>query len=244
MSRELEVRIGVRIDAALDRIRSKVCLFGLAGKLHIGKASDLLQSPDRLEEYVELLNEDEEAKYLEQLPALIAEAKEQDRACAECWETGLEAEQENDYLLKRECLVRLLLRFQFRPKQYERLVRQADKPFLRDAIEYLNAGQERTPAAIVLERIVRMRLRDFVTLEESIADECRNLDEAREELCTAHQELALRVAWSQPHSDESTVSSALVGLRRAARWYDYKRGYSFEEYAQHWVQEAIDKRRG
>ncbi len=244
MGRELEVRIGARIDAALDRIRSKVCLLGMAGKWHIGKASDLVQSPDRLEEYVVPLNVHEEAKYLEQLPALIAEAKEQDRECALCWETVLEAEQESDYLVKREVLVRLFLRFQFQPKQYERLVRQTDKPLLRDAIEYVNAGQERTPAAIALERVVRMRLPDFVTLEESIGDECRNLDEAREELCTAHQELALRVARSQPHSDESTVSSAFVGLRRAARWYDYKRGYSFEEYAQHWVQEAIDKRRG
>jgi len=243
VDRELEIRIGIRIDAALDRVRSKVYLMGMAGKWHIGKASGLLQNPDLIERYVEQLGEHEEAKYLDQLPLLVAEAEKQDRRCAECWDTGIWLEQESHYRAEREKLIRLFKRFHFRPKLYEKLVRQPDKPLLREAIGFLNAGREITPEAIALERIVRLHLRDFVRIEEGLVDDFCDLDEAWDTLSAAHKELALKMAMAQPGSDESTVSSALVGLRRAAAWYDYKRGYSFEEYAQDWVQEAIVKRR-
>ena len=241
--RELEVRTGVRIDAALDRIRCKVSLMGTAGRWHFGKGSDILQSPDLLGRYVELPNEHEEAKYLAQLSALVAEATEQDRRCAECWDTGSKSEATSQYLVERDALIQLFPRFRFRPKMYERLVRQSDKPVLSNAIQFLAGGQECTPEAMALERVLRTRLREFVKLEEGIKDDLCELDETRKELITAHMELALNMARSQPRLDESAVSSALVGLQRAASWYDYKRGYSFEEYAQHWVQEAIDKRR-
>ncbi len=57
MDRHVEVSIGVRIDAALDRIRSKVCLMGMAGKWHVGKAPGLLQNPGLFKQYVKLLGE-------------------------------------------------------------------------------------------------------------------------------------------------------------------------------------------
>ncbi len=244
MHRDLEVRTGLRIDAALNRIRCKVSRMGMAGKWHTGKASDILQCPDLLERYVELPNEHDEAEYLIQLPTLVAEVNEQDRCCAECWDADRTAETASRYLVEREGLIRVFQRFGFRLKLYERLVRQQDKPLLHKAIEFLGAGQEDTPEAIALERALRMRLQDFVKLEEGLMDDLQDLDAAREELIVAHQGVALNIARSQPRPDESTVSSALLGLRRAAGWYDYKRGYSFDEYAQHWVQEAIDKRRG
>src|SRR5690242_15099006 len=79
MDRGLEIRVGTRIDDALGRIRVKMCRLGMASKWHIGKASDLLQNLDRLKQYVEPLNEHDEARYIDQLPGLIEEAKEQDR---------------------------------------------------------------------------------------------------------------------------------------------------------------------
>ena len=206
----------------------------------IGTSSDLVKSPDLLERYVELLGGHGGANYLTRLPALIAEAKEQDGGCAECWGS----ERESYYRVELDKLISVFQRFHFRPKVYERLIRQPDKPLLRDAVLFMNTGQQNSPEAIELERIVRMRLRDFVLLEEQLSDSCRELDEAREELCATYEQLALRIGHAQTHSDESTIASALVGLRRATAWYDYKRGFSFEEYAQHWIQEAIDKRRG
>jgi DNA-directed RNA polymerase sigma subunit (sigma70/sigma32) len=242
VDRELEFRIGVRIDAALDRIRSKACRMGMAGKWHVGKALDILQNADLLERDVGLLGEHEEARYLDNLPNLIAAVEEQDRRCAECWDGHKGAEQESN-LKQRGELVRLFLCFQFHPKLYERLVRQPDKQFLRNAIRLLDEAKEMTREATELEGILRMNLRDFVLLEKELVDDLRDLDNARGELCAAHQELAISIANSQPHSDGSTVSSALVGLRRAATFYDHKRCFDFAEYAQHWIQEAIDKRR-
>jgi hypothetical protein len=243
VNRELEVRIGKRIDCALDRVRSKVCLTGMAGKLHIGKASDIVLDPGLLERHVVPLEEHAEAKYLERLPALIARTKKQDQRCGECWDGSRGIQDPTEYLTERGRLLELLLQFEFRPKMYERLVRQSDKPLLRDAIRLLSAGQETTPTAVTLEAIFRMRLHEFVALEEDLAVELCDLDETRQELCSAHESLALEIAGSQPRSDPSTVSSAMVGLQRAAAWYDYKQGFSFADYAQHWIHEAIDRRR-
>ena len=84
MTREVEVRTGIRIDAALDRVRSKISSMGMAGKWHLGKASDVLQSVELLRRDVQSLGEHEEAKYLDHLPCLIAETREQNWRCAEC----------------------------------------------------------------------------------------------------------------------------------------------------------------
>lgn len=242
MSGDLEVRTGRQIDAALDRIRSKVCLMGMAARWHCGKASEILKNPELLERYAEPLGELDEARFLDHLPALIAETQEQDQRCAKHWE--LATEQQSCYLAEQEDLVRLFSRFRFQSRLYERLVRQPDKPLVRDAARLLSLGQEQSPEATELQRTLRMRLPDFLKLEEGLANDLGDLDEARNELVVAHRDLAFRVARSQPRWDESTVSSALMGLRKAAEWYDCKHGYSFEEYAQHWVQDAIDKRRG
>jgi DNA-directed RNA polymerase sigma subunit (sigma70/sigma32) len=242
VDRNLEVRLGVRIDAAFDRIRTKVCSMGMAANWHIGRASDLLQKPELFERVVEMPGEQDQASYLDQLPPLIAQAQEQDQRCAESWSGRMDPAQENRYQVERDALIGLLQRFRFQPKLYELLVRQPDKPRLRDAIRLLKQG-ETTPEAMGLEQILRMQLREFVLLEETLEDDLRDLNDAREALCAANKEVALRIAHSHPGCDESTISSALVGLRRAAGWYDYKRGYGFEEYAQHWVREAIQKRR-
>jgi hypothetical protein len=244
VDRELEIRIGIRTDAALDRIRSKVHLTGMAGQWHIGKALAIIDNPSLLDQYVERLGEHEAGKYLDELPALVKDAKEQDRCCAECWGSDLSPEQQSRYRVERGELIRLFQRLRFRPKLYERLVRQPDKSLLRQAIRLLSAEVANTPVVVAVEAIVRMSLQDFVLLEEGLVDDCRDLDDARGELCAAHEELALTIARSQPRSEQSVVSSALVGLRRAATWYDSSRGYSFAAYAQYWIQEAIDKRRG
>ena len=241
MERELEFRTGLRIDAALDRIRTKVTQAGMAGKWHIAKASQIL-TKGKIEGYVDLPEVDE-PKYLEHLPELIVLAENQDQRCAECWKTGMRPEEERRYLHEREQLIRLFHRFQLKPKLYEQLTRQPDKPLLCDAMRLMRSGQENTQEAMALERSLRMRLTDFIRLEEFLADDFRDLDEAREELFTAHQAFALRIAQSQQVADESTVSSALAGLRKATAYYDHKRGYSFKEYAQHWVQSFIEKRR-
>ena len=61
---DLETRIGSQIDAALERIQRNVCLMGMAGKFHAGKASDMLQDLNLLRRHVGSLEEHAEARYL------------------------------------------------------------------------------------------------------------------------------------------------------------------------------------
>jgi hypothetical protein len=186
VDRDLEVRIGVRIDAAFVRILTKVCSMGMAAKWHIGRASDLLQNPDVLKSVVELPAEQDQASYLDQLPALIAQAQEQDQRCAGSWSRGMDPAQENRYRVEEDALIELLKRFRFQPKLYELLVRQPDKPRLRDAIRLLKEGKT-TPEAVALEQILRMQLREFVLLAQRLEDDLRDLNDARETLCAANK---------------------------------------------------------
>jgi hypothetical protein len=243
MGRELEVRTGLRIDAALDRIRSKMSLTGMAAKWHLAKASDIIRNPHLIARDVGPLGEAEEAEYLNKLPALIAKIQEQDRRCSACWCARVGRDNENQYLVERAELMRLFQLVRLRLKLYERVARQSDKPLLRSAISFVSEEHDETPEVVQLEAIIRMRLPDFIKLETDLINDFFDLDAAREELFAANAEIALSIARSQPQSNEATESSALAGLRRAAAWYDHKAGYSFEAYAQEWIQEAIDKRR-
>ena len=166
MDRELEIRIGNRIDAALSRIRSKMHLLGMAGRWHVGKSSEVLKNPDQLKRYVAPLKEHDEAKYLDQLPALIEETSRQDLRCTECWFANSEPEQKSRYLAERDKLVRLFSHFQFRAKLYERLARQQVKPLLRSAIQLQREKQENTPAAIDLEQVLRLSLQALYSKEK------------------------------------------------------------------------------
>lgn len=107
----------------------------------------------------------------------------------------------------------------------------------------MDSGQEESVEAIAIERIVRMRLCEFVSLEDSYADDFRLIDRAREQLFEAHRSFAVNIAESEPGADQSTTASALIGLRRAIGYYDYTSGFTFAEYARWWIEEAIEKRR-
>jgi DNA-directed RNA polymerase sigma subunit (sigma70/sigma32) len=236
---ELEERFRSQTKRILDRIRSTVALMGTAAKWHTGKASDLLRNPQLLEQSRFIgVEVDDTDRYLAQLPALAAETEECDRRCAALWtQRNLAA-----FLSERAALIALFLQFKFNWKLYERLVRQKEKSLLRNVRALIEQGRESTSDARAIEDMVRMRLGEFVAAEEELSSDLAELDSAREELSSAHGWLALEIAASESETDPALVQSAIIGLRKAATYYGYEYTFSFAEYAQHWIREAIAKR--
>jgi DNA-directed RNA polymerase sigma subunit (sigma70/sigma32) len=244
MDRASEVGICERVDAILERIRSKVFQMGMAGEWHIARASDIQRQPTLMQALVDTLDEEEKTSYLDCFNSLLAETKKQEARCKTYWDTNNGCSDITSYLGDREKLIELFLRFRFPPKWYEMLIRQEDKPLVQDAARLLTSGMDASADAQQIESKIRLTLRDLLALEEDLTKDLQNLDRARAELWMAHRDLARTIADADPRKDELTYESALVGLQRASKWYDYKRGYGFAEYAQHWIEEAIQKRRG
>jgi hypothetical protein len=215
----------------------------MTGKWHVAKAAKILDDPKRLDFWVPLPDENAQAKYLERLPALIAETREQDDRCQAAWESEESSPRSRVFAIERDRLVALFEQFQFQPRRFERIFREADKPLLKSAIRLLSSGMASTPEAMEREARVRLPLSKYVEIEQEISADLRILDDAREELCVPHEQWALGIAWAQPRPDSSTEATALRALRRAAANYDYKRGYCFAEYAQWWIRDAIEKPR-
>lgn len=243
MDHDVELQTGLRIDAALRNIQAKVCLTGMAGRWHVRKACSIIETPDLLERSVVELEEREQAIYVDRLPALIAKTEHQDALCQAVWHSCNELGNRSRFLDERRVLLSLYRSFQFQLKTYERVVRQPEKPLLTEANDLIEAKLEKSPQARRLEAIARMRLPEFVALENGIAHDLRNLDVARGELSLAFQWLAQEIAEEQQGEDQKTLASATIGLRRATGWYDHKRGYPFAEYARWWILEAIEKHR-
>ena len=86
-----------------------------------------------------------------------------------------------DIWLSEKNSVRLISAIPVSPKVVRATGAQPEKPFLQDAIQFIKMGQEAASAAVALERRLRMRLRDFVKVEEELVADFLDLDEAREE---------------------------------------------------------------
>ena len=188
---------------------------------------------------MEPLEEHAEAQYLAQLPHLLADTERQDSKCQQLWNER----RQSDYASELEQLLSYFRRFHFLPRVYERLAKQQPKPLVDHALTLWSAGGDRGNEVALLESRIRMALPEFIENEREIARELANLQAVRAQLWTIHETLAIEIATSTPGFDETTLACARFGLRKAADYYDYARVYNFAEYAQHWIREAIERKK-
>jgi hypothetical protein len=227
-------------------VRERAFRVGVAGRLHIGKARDIVRDPSLLERHVAPFEgEDQRIEYQQSLPGLIEKTRIQDARCAKSWESRPTGPLGSllGYYRERDRLADLLLRFRFHLLSYERLVRQPQKPILLEARQLLAEASEGVPAVRALESRLRLPLQGFVDLEGEIASELRLLDNLRAEVVTAHRERAREMAVSIAGHDPEAVRYAVCGLRKAAEYYSHRRGYQFWSYAQHWVERAVREKK-
>ncbi|MDB5322576.1 MAG: hypothetical protein JWN40_4207 [Phycisphaerales bacterium] len=241
MEQSIEERLCRRIEAVLTAIRERVLRQGMAVQWHIDKALDILDKPDRLKSIVVPLEEHEEARYLARLPALVAIVEEQDERCATAWEaSGATSDGRAAYEREWLRLSTLLLEFRNLPRLYGKLVQYPRKPLLERARTAMSAPNTSPDEVIEIQRTVRMTLREFVALEDANATDVARWIALREELSLAYDDVALEIAMKYG-SGQDILVAARRGLYLATGYYDYHRGYSFPEYAQHWVERGIQR---
>lgn len=240
MDHDEEIEIGKRINAALSNLRDAQFRMGMTGRWHLGIARKIAEANSvdnpRLQTFD---NEDEETRYLVNLPGLISAIEVQDAKCAELWAIST-LDSQTRYQIEHGDLCSLLLQLRFWLRSYERSVREPNKPLLEEAKTLV---AEPCDAAYVknVENHLRLRLRDYIELEEGIDATLEQLDSLRDELTEAHYEFAVQCAQEFNDFEQTTIDCALSAMRRAANTFDYSRGYRFMNYAKHWIYNAIQQ---
>lgn len=239
MADDSEDELWKSIEMTQWRIRWRVFQEGMAGRLHISRGADIIKASSVISNHVMPFDDErQEAAYLQALPGLIERTAAQDAKCAELWDSrGLRGLR--DYSQQQVKLAELFLEFKFKLISYERLVRQPDKPYLRQARQLLSDEMAGGIAAGELESILRLTLQEFVDLEAAISDDLRQLDETRAKIVSAHEGFAREMAESISGPDQESVHYALCGLSKASEHYCYGRGYGFRDYATDWIGTAI-----
>ncbi len=240
MDHDKEIEIGKRINAALSNVRDSQFRMGMTGRWHLGVARDIANANSvdnpRLRTFD---NENEESRYLANLPELISAIEVQDAKCAELWAADTPGSQTR-YQIEHGDLCSLLLQLRFSLRAYERVVRQPNKPLLEEAKTLVTEPCD-TAYVKSVENHLRLRLADYIELEEGIEATLEQLDSLRDELTEAHHEFAVQCAQEFDDFDQNTIECALSGMRRAANTFDYSRGYRFTDYAKHWINNATQQ---
>ena len=236
-----EHALGDSLEDARRRIRHFIFQIGMAPEWHLERAYEILQDDTLLSEYVvpDNLNDEEASKYLDDLGTLVEETRKQDEICANRWTVG-----RNDsfgYREQQRKLESLLLNFRFELRWYEQLAREQEKPALGHAIQLLRDSKQDAEQHRSMELELRLSLREYVQLEKSIAEELLRLDDLKAQLVASHSEFAKKLIHADYGTDPDVIYHAMYGLRMAANRFDFRRGYRFAVYAQHWIEAAAKK---
>jgi hypothetical protein len=243
MVQPIEERLCQGMETVLSEIRARVMREGMAVRWHIAKARDILDDPERLKSTVIPLDEHEEARYLSNLPSLITSVEEQDARCAAAWEAA-EATTDDRAGYQREWLQlsNLLFEFRYLLRLYGKLVMYPKKPLLERARRAFAASDTSPDEVTQIQRTVRILLSEFIALEEANASDIERWTDLRNELTQAYDKVAVEIA--AEHGDgEDILAAARHGLFLASGYYEHRRGYSFPEYARHWVERGVQRQK-
>jgi hypothetical protein len=227
--------LATRLDRTRNRVREiqrAIYRTGMAGPYHLGKARDMLADPQRAQALTGL---HDVTGHLLQLPAVIERIEELDARANAAWSEGGDALASIVAMLSEACdAVRL------RPRGYERLVRQSDKPIIARAVQARDLAANH-PRRLGLERILRLPVDDYLRLEEQIQATLTTIDSDRDAIALAYRELADAYVRAAGYRDEVSLAAGRLGTRLAVNMFDERPGYDFMEYAGPWIDRELER---
>ena len=268
LTREQEVEICKRIEAAEGDARCIMQRFGFAAKEHLALADKLLAVPpkERFDRVIIDKVADSRARHLRCLRRLIKRVRALDRQADEkftAWQKpGSKAQRARLlYQFKRfdKKLQAVLPLFRYKQKVIDEMtlvsenIRDKIQSSLR-AIEGLEA-QHHSPAqqAIMqsekdkirtLERFVRMPQADYLKACAELNSALARAQEAKTQMVEANLRLVISIAKKYVNRGQSfldLIQEGNVGLMKGVEKFEYRRGYKFSTYATWWIRQAITR---
>lgn len=216
-------------------IQLAVYRVGISGRCHAGKAREMLDDIDKIEQSTDAVNPRE---HQQRLPAIIEHIERLDREAQDFWQRT----RQNDSSVRRIQgeLNKAYDAVSLKPRNYERLVRQSDKPLLEEAKA---ACQRPTgdPGRDCLEDRLRMSVDDFLELEQEITRCLAEIDRLRDSFAETYREFVNDYIRSVADGSRMSLAAGFLGMRRAVNSFDDRRGFQFVHYVTPWIDRELSR---